>query len=441
MTDSGMTDRRTIDSGKIGSGTSDSGMSDTGMIDSSLSGSGLSHTGATMRGGRVPVFVVLPPRTLLLDVAGPLDVLRRANMVQQRITFDVRYIGPARSVVSSIGLELTGIHPLPRAGTLPADAIVVIAGSVDEIMRTANDRITWASARAGRIAGTTLMGRAAATRGDDGRRRADDRRGTAGRQGADDRRGPGERGGVGDSRGADDSRRADDRDDEAIVEWLRASIRPEHLLVSICSGALLAARAGLLDGYACTTHYVNCADLAGIAPHARVLENRLYVEDRQRLTSAGVTAGIDLMLHIVSRFVDHACALAVARYLVVYMRRGGADPQLSPWLEGRNHLHPAIHRVQDAVAADPARDWTLGSLARIAGASSRHLSRLFNEHAGMSITEYRNRLRVALARELLGHTRLDMEHVAERAGFASPRQLRRAWRQFYPTPPRQARTD
>jgi transcriptional regulator GlxA family with amidase domain len=330
---------------------------------------------------RLPVFVVLPPRTLLLDVAGPLDVLRRANMVQERVQFDVRYVGSSRSIVSSIGLELSGIRPLPRAGTLPANAIVVIAGSVDEIMRTADDRTT--------------------------RRRGDEN---------------------------------DARDEDAIVEWLRASIKPDHLLVSICSGALLAARAGLLDGYACTTHYVNCADLAEIAPHARVLENRIYVEDRQRLTSAGVTAGIDLMLHIVSRLVDHACALAVARYLVVYMRRGGADPQLSPWLEGRNHLHPAIHRVQDAVAADPARDWTLGSLARLAGASSRHLSRLFNEHAGMSITDYRNRLRVALARELLGHTRLDMEHVAERAGFASPRQLRRAWRQFYATPPKQART-
>lgn len=339
---------------------------------------------------RVPVYVVLPPRTLLLDVAGPLDVLRRANMVQDGVRFDVRYIGAAKSVVSSIGLELAGIDPLPPAGELPANAMVVIAGSVDEIMPAVRERRdrTWADrARADRHEGDE----------DDG------------------------------------------EDEDAIVEWLRESIQSEHLLVSICSGALLAARAGLLDGYACTTHYVNCADLAALAPHARVLENRLYVEDRQRLTSAGVTAGIDLMLHIVSRLVDHPCALAVARYLVVYMRRGGADPQLSPWLEGRNHLHPAIHRVQDAVTADPARDWTLGSLAPLAGASSRHLSRLFNEHAGMSITDYRNRLRVALARELLGHTRLDMEHVAERAGFASPRQLRRAWRQFYATPPKQAR--
>jgi transcriptional regulator GlxA family with amidase domain len=348
---------------------------------------------------RVPVYVLLPPRTLLLDVAGPLDVLRRANMVQDRVRFDVRYVGAAKSVVSSIGLKLAGIDPLPpaAAGVLPANAMVVIAGSVDEIMPAVHDPVGRDPAARERVARKPAQ-----------RRRDDDD--------------------------------ADDADDEeAIVEWLRASIQPEHLLVSICSGALLAARAGLLDGYACTTHYVNCADLAALAPHARVLENRLYVEDRQRLTSAGVTAGIDLMLHIVSRLVDHACAVDVARYLVVYMRRGGADPQLSPWLEGRNHLHPAIHRVQDAVTANPARDWTLGSLARIAGASSRHLSRLFNEHAGMSITDYRNRLRVALARELLGHTRLDMEHVAERAGFASPRQLRRAWRQFYATPPRQAR--
>jgi transcriptional regulator GlxA family with amidase domain len=236
------------------------------------------------------------------------------------------------------------------------------------------------------------------------------------------------------------STHAADRDDEqAIVDWLREAIQPRNLLVSICDGALLAARAGLLDGYACTTHYSNCADLAALAPKARVLENRLYVEDGQRFTSAGVTAGIDLMLHVVSQLVDHACALAVARYLVVYLRRAGADPQLSPWLEGRNHLHPAIHRVQDAVAADPAREWTLTALADVAGTSGRHLSRLFNGHAGMSLADYRNRLRVALARELLGQTQLDMERVAERAGFASTRQLRRAWRQFYDTPPKAAR--
>jgi transcriptional regulator GlxA family with amidase domain len=210
-------------------------------------------------------------------------------------------------------------------------------------------------------------------------------------------------------------------------------------LVSICSGALLAGRAGLLDGHECTTHFDSCEDLARLAPRAHVVENRLYVEDRERLTSAGVTAGIDLMLHLVGRFTDTACAVAVARFLVVYLRRGGADPQLSPFMEGRNHLHPVIHRVQDAIASDPARVWTLGALSRIAGASPRHLSRLFNDHAGMSVPDYVNRLRIGLARELLGHTRLDMERVAERAGFASTRQLRRAWARVYRTPPSAAR--
>jgi transcriptional regulator GlxA family with amidase domain len=322
----------------------------------------------------LPVYVVLAPQTMMLDVAGPLDVLRYANILQERVFFDVRYVGPAPSVLTSVGLTLTGIEPLPPQ--LPSDALVMLVGDVDEVL-PASRNMPREELRA---------------------------------------------------------------QQDAIVDWLRAAIQPGQVLVSICSGALLAARAGLLDGYTCTTHYIDCQQLAALAPRAHVLDNRLYVEDRDRLTSAGVTAGIDLMLYLVSRYVDHACALAVARYLVVYLRRGGADPQLSPWLEGRNHIHPAIHRVQDAVAADPTRDWTLSALADVAGASTRHLSRLFNEHVGMSITDYRNRLRVAVARELLGHTRLDMEQVAERAGFASTRQLRRAWRQYHPTSPKEART-
>jgi transcriptional regulator GlxA family with amidase domain len=184
---------------------------------------------------------------------------------------------------------------------------------------------------------------------------------------------------------------------------------------------------------------MSCAELAGIAPSARVLENRLYVADGPCYTSAGITTGIDLMLHIVGQLTDPSCGMAIARYLVVYLRRGGADPQLSPWLEGRNHVHPAVHRVQDAVAADLTRDWTLGELARIACVSDRHLSRLFNEHVGMSIVQYVNRLRVARAQELLSKTKLDMEQVAERTGFGSVRQFRRAWHRVHAMAPRAAR--
>src|SRR5262249_3344747 len=157
---------------------------------------------------------------------------------------------------------------------------------------------------------------------------------------------------------------------------------------------------GLLDGHACTTHYLSCDELAELAPRARVLDNRLYVDDGNRWSSAGVTAGVDLMLHLIAEYTDHATALSVARYLVVYLRRNGSDPQLSPWLDGRNHVHPAVHRVQDAIAGDPAGAWPAKRLAEIAGTSPRHLSRLFHEHVGMHLADYRNRLRAALAREL-----------------------------------------
>jgi transcriptional regulator GlxA family with amidase domain len=328
-----------------------------------------------MTGGaasRIPVYAVLPPRTLLLDIAGPLEVLRKANRLQAAIRFELRYVGPSPRVLSSVGLTLAEIEPLPDR--LPDDAIVIVSGNAD------------IDPEAGRA-----------------------------------------------------TQSCDARDEALIVDWLRAAIGPGHRLVSICSGALLAGRAGLLDGHACTTHHECCAELAKIAPRAVVHENRLYVEDRERYTSAGITTGVDLMLHLVSRIVDPACVPAIARYLVVYLRRNGSDSQFSPWLEGRNHLHPAVHRVQDAIAAEPARSWTLEALARIAASSPRHLSRLFNEQAGMSITSYVNRLRVALAHELIGHTRLDMESVAERTGFGSTRQLRRAWGRLHALPPRRAR--
>ncbi|GAB3629856.1 HTH-type transcriptional regulator CdhR [Pandoraea terrae] len=147
------------------------------------------------------------------------------------------------------------------------------------------------------------------------------------------------------------------------------------------------------------------------------------------------------MLTLIAQAAGPLCAAAVARAMVVYARRAGADPQLSPWLEGRNHLHPALHRVQDAVAANPAHDWSVQSMADIACTSPRHLGRLFREHAGTAPLDYLHRLRIALAREMLGNSQLDIEHVAQRAGFGSGRQLRRVWHKFDARPPSHARTD
>ena len=305
------------------------------------------------------VYFILPPRTLLLDVAGPAEALRMANRYQKDVRFELHFAGPDQQIESSIGLKLSEISKLPSS--LPRDAMIVVSGDAD---------------------------------------------------------------GPGSTKGH-----------LRIVEWLGEIDARHKRLVFICSGALLAGHAGILDHKACTTHHSDCDKLRRIAPNAKVLDNRIYVVDGNVYTTAGVTAGIDLMLHLIAEIAGPLCAVSTARNMVVYMRRTGGDPQLSPWLENRNHIHPAIHRIQDAISADPAHHWTLLELAGIAHSSPRHLARLFQTHTRTTPVAYLNRLRIALARQLLTNSQLPLDHVAEQAGFGSSRQLRRVWMQYHATPP------
>ncbi len=137
--------------------------------------------------------------------------------------------------------------------------------------------------------------------------------------------------------------------------------------------------------------------------------------------------------------LGHKIAVAVARDLVVYMRRTTADPQLSAWVMHRNHIHPAVHKVQDAIARNPAADWSAEKLASVACMSARNLGRLFAEHAGCSPLDYVQRLRVALAREMVMNSDLALERVAERSGFSSAHHLRRVWRRWEPASPAEFR--
>lgn len=330
-----------------------------------------------------PVYLLVMPNTLLLDIAAPAEALRIANHQQDDVRFMLRYVGTQRSVTTSIGLRLSPLDVLP--GDVPDDAWLVVAGTVEKPLP---EQVT-----------------------DDGT--------------------------MTDLSNLSDAP-AEDAEARAVA-WLRQVVRPTHQLACICTGALLAARAGLLDTRACTTHHGSCDELRALAPSARVADNRLYVHDGNVWTSAGVTTGLDLMLTLIANATGPLCAAAVARQMVVYARRAGADPQLSPWLEGRNHLHPALHRVQDAIAADPAHDWTLATMADIACASERHVTRLFREHAGVAPIDYLHRLRIALAREMLGNSHLDLERIAERTGFGSSRHLRRVWHKFEALPPSHAR--
>ncbi len=211
--------------------------------------------------------------------------------------------------------------------------------------------------------------------------------------------------------------------------WLARVVAPrlaegDLQLATVCAGTLLAADAGLLAGRRCTTHHESLDDLERLAPAAQVLRNRVFVVDGAVASSAGITAGIDLALHLIARDVGEAVAAAVAQVMVVYLRRGPEDPELSPLLEGRNHLHPAVHRVQDAVSAQPAEPWSMESMAEVACVTPRHLSRLFRDHAGCSPHAWLQRVRVALAERAIAEGRPLKQAIAA-AGIGGDRQWRR----------------
>lgn len=227
----------------------------------------------------------------------------------------------------------------------------------------------------------------------------------------------------------------------AVARWLGQTLPAllaadaRHGLVTICGGALLAARAGLIGSRRCTTHHELLEALREAAPSAQVVDNRVFVLDDRLASSAGVTAGIDLALHLIALTCGERIAAAVAQDMVVYLRRSASDPELSPLLAHRHHLHPAVHRVQDAVSAEPTRDWTMATLAGAGHVTSRHLLRLFTRHATVSPLAYVQGIRLERARQAL-KLGVSVTRAAHDAGFSSDLQLRRAWRQRFGDTPR-----
>jgi transcriptional regulator GlxA family with amidase domain len=211
--------------------------------------------------------------------------------------------------------------------------------------------------------------------------------------------------------------------------WLARVVAPRLAegdieLATVCAGTLLAADAGLLAGRRCTTHHESLADLARLAPQATVVGNRVFVLDGPVASSAGITAGIDLALHLIAREQGEAIAAAVAQVMVVYLRRGPDDPELSPLLAGRNHLHPAVHRVQDAVCESPAHAWSLEAMAAVAHVTPRHLARLFGQHVGRTPREYVEGVGAALAQCAIDAGQPAKQAIAA-AGIGGARQWRR----------------
>jgi len=214
-------------------------------------------------------------------------------------------------------------------------------------------------------------------------------------------------------------------------DWLTRVVAPAidgaagHRLLTVCVGTLLAADAGLLARRRVTTHHEHLESLARLAPQAQVCANRIFVVDGPVWSSAGVTAGIDLALHCIGEACGDAIAAGVAETMVVFQRRGADDPERSPLLAGRSHLHPAVHRVQNAVCERPRDAWSLAALAAVAHVTPRHLARLFKDHAGVSPRGYVEQVRNGLAEQALAKG-LSTTQALDLAGFGTDRQFRRA---------------
>lgn len=209
----------------------------------------------------------------------------------------------------------------------------------------------------------------------------------------------------------------------AFQEWLCRQHRKGVWICSTCTGAFLLAESGLLNGRTCTTHWKYLDRFTARYPQVRLQANRLFVQEDNIYTSAGVSSGIDLSLYLAEQLWGPAFAAQVAREVVIYFRRSAADPQLSAFTQYRNHLDHRIHAVQDRLAQCLDQKLNIDQLAAEVNMSPRNLTRLFKHTNGITIGHYLAQLRAEKAGQLLanGHT---LKAAALECGLKSPHQLR-----------------
>ncbi len=210
----------------------------------------------------------------------------------------------------------------------------------------------------------------------------------------------------------------------AFNEWLASKYGQGATVCSVCTGTFILGQAGILNEKTCTTHWKYCDLLQKQYPSARVQKNRLFVEDQRIYSSAGVTSGIDLALNIVEKQFGPKLALDTMLMSVVYMRRGKEDPQLSVFLQYRNHLEDRIHKVQSWIIQHLKENFNVDILAKLIYVSPRHLTRLFKDSTGITLGQYIEELRIEKAIQLLRQNH-KVDFIAVECGLGDARQLRR----------------
>lgn len=223
--------------------------------------------------------------------------------------------------------------------------------------------------------------------------------------------------------------------DEALSVWLRRwGVRAKRY-GSICTGAFALGHAGLLDGRVVTTHWQNAPKLAALFPQARVEHDHIHARDGALVTSAGVTAGIDMALALVAEDHGQALALACAKRLVVVAQRQGGQSQFSPLLTPLTDPETPVGRVQAWVIGHLREPMPVRRLAEVAGVSERSIARAFVSELNVTPHEFVEGVRIDQARKLLEASDRALKAVAYDCGFASPEQMRAAFQRRLGTSP------
>lgn len=215
--------------------------------------------------------------------------------------------------------------------------------------------------------------------------------------------------------------------DEELLSWLRGSAMRAKKFGAICNGVFLLAHTGLLDDKQVTTHWNDAPALAVIFPRIKVDADRIFLQDGNLYTSAGVTAGIDLSLYLLSNDVGPEVSLNVAKRLVVFMQRRGGQSQFSPYLTPYVEETSAASIAQQYVLAHLAEELTVDNLASVVAMSPRNFARVFVRDTKITPADFIESARLDAARALLETTSDPLKVVAYRCGFRNANQMRQVF--------------
>src|SRR5689334_14952911 len=227
--------------------------------------------------------------------------------------------------------------------------------------------------------------------------------------------------------------------DTALVRSIRTLAGRAERVASVCTGAFLLGAAGLLDGKRATTHWRACETLASWHPDTTVEPEPIFVRDGNVWTSAGVTAGMDLALALVTEDLGRDVALRVARQLVMYVQRPGGQAQFSAQLAAQVADRDPLRELQAWIAEHPEMDHSVDKLAARVAMSPRHFARVFRAEVGATPAAYVEQARVEVARRLLETTSFNVDEVARAAGFGTVETFRRAFARRVGTTPTEYR--